>query len=280
MANDSELKKGVLALPPLPEVVVELLSMLREDEVHGSRLAQTIARDPALAGATLKLANSSFFGLAGRVSSMQDAITLIGVNAVRNMLLIFGMRNALRPPPGLFDTRAFWLHALESAAAARELARTTSMCRDEAFLAGLMHDLGKLVVACVEPATLGQITDHMREHECSWSEAENAVGSTSHEAAGAFLAEAWRLPESLSAAMSRHHAPAMDDPLIVHLVHLANLVVHVSQGVDGEREAAPPLRHESWQRLAPGEADIERAVIAVRMLHRQSGEWSALLAEP
>lgn len=269
---------GSIVLPPLPEVVAELVMMIGQEQVHGAQLARVVGRDPALAGATLKLANSSFFGLAGRVASMQDAITLIGVNAVRNMLLILGMRNALRPPAGTFDTYGFWLHALETAAASRALARIRSLCGDEAFLAGLMHDLGKLVVACARPDLAQRIEVYARENQCSFGEAESAIGDCSHEEAGLVLAEAWRLPEELAGAMSRHHQPEADDPMLVHVVHLANLIAHVAQGEEGT-EPAPRLQSSSWQRLAPSEGDIERALMAVRRLRARSGEWRALLAE-
>ena len=278
MERTESVRTGSIVLPPLPEVVAELVMMIGQEQVHGAQLARVVGRDPALAGATLKLANSSFFGLAGRVASMQDAITLIGVNAVRNMLLILGMRNALRPPAGHFDTYAFWLHALETAAAARALARTHGLCGDEAFLAGLLHDLGKLVLACAQPDLLQRIEAHAREQGCSFAEAEIAIGESGHEEAGLLLAEAWKLPEALAAAISRHHRPAPDDPVLVHLIHLANLIAHVAQGEEGS-EPAPRLQRSSWQRLAPPQSDVERAVIAVRRLRARSGEWRALLAE-
>ena len=278
MSHDDAVKSGSIVLPPLPEVLAELLSMLGRDELHGADIARTVSRDPALAAATLKLANSPFFGLARRVANMQDAITLIGVNAVRNMLLILGMRSALRPPEDLFDSHGFWLHALETASAARALMHANSRQADEAFLAGVMHDLGKLVNACVHPDLLEQVTQTVRRYGCSWYEAEQAVGVMGHEETGAKLAEAWQLPEALACAMSHHHSPSADDPPVVHAVHIANLIGHAAQGVS-EGEPAPPLSLVSWQRLTPSEADIERAVRAVRLLHSHGGEWRALLME-
>lgn len=263
-------------LPPLPEVVAELLTMMGENTLHGACVARIVGRDPVLAGATLKLANSSFFGLAGRVACMQDAITLIGLNAVRNMLLILGMRRALKLPPGCFDTHAFWLHGLETAVAAREIARARGACGDNAFLAGLMHDLGKLLIACACPDLYARIDGYRRAHACSHADAEEAVGATGHEQAGWVLARAWKLPDVLAAAISRHHAPGSDDPDLVHVVHLANLLAHLAQGTDGTGPA-PRLNTASWQRLSPAESDLRNALVAVRRLRRRSGEWRALL---
>ncbi|MFZ5506301.1 MAG: HDOD domain-containing protein [Pseudomonadota bacterium] len=265
-----------IELPPLPEVVAELLSMMGQDSLHGAYLARVVSRDPVLAGATLKLANSSFFGLAGRIGGMQDAIVLIGVNAVRNMLLILGMRNALKPASDRFDTHGFWLHALETAAAARELARARGLCGDEAFLAGLMHDLGKLLIACTAPAQLVRIDAHRQAEGGTYAEAEAEVGGVDHECAGDLLARAWALPDVLARAMSRHHAPSADDADLAHVVHLANLLAHLAQGEEAT-EPAPRLQPISWQRLSPSEEDLSRALKAVRRLRRRSGEWRSLL---
>lgn len=275
MQNDSLDLEGI-ELPPLPEVIAELLAMMGQDSLHGAYLARVVSRDPVLAGATLKLANSSFFGLAGRIGGMHDAITLIGVNAVRNMLLILGMRNALKPGSDRFDTQGFWLHALETAAAARELARARSMCGDEAFLAGLMHDLGKLLIACTVPAQLARIDAHRHAQGGTYAEAEGAVGGIDHERAGDLLARAWRLPDGLACAMSRHHAPTTGDADLAHVVHLANLLAHLAQGV-AATEPAPRLQPTSWQRLSPSEEDLSRALKAVRRLRRRAGEWRSLL---
>lgn len=267
------------SLPPLSEVAAELVATLSRDTTHGADLARLVARDPVLAGATLKLANSSFFGLAGRVSSMHDAVTLIGFSAVRNMLLIMSMRGALRPPPDVMDSQAMWLHALETAAAARALARANGLSGDEAFLAGLLHDLGKLVLACTSPDAARSVARHAQDNRCSYGEAESALGVTSHESAGVALAVAWRLPSVLALAMSHHHAPMPDDPLLVHVVHLANVIAHVARCDDAKPEPAPPIRMLSWQRLVPSESDLERAVTAARRMRQGAGEWRALLDE-
>lgn len=265
-----------IELPPLPEAIAEVLTMLGQDGLHGASLARVVSRDPVLAGATLKLANSSFFGLAGRIGGMHDAITLIGVNAVRNMLLILGMRNALKPTSDRFDTQGFWLHALETAAAARELARARGMCGDEAFLAGLMHDLGKLLIACAAPEQFEAIEAHRLARSGICADAEAATGGIDHERAGELLAQAWRLPEVLACTMSRHHAPVAADADLVHVVHLANLLAHLALGEEA-KEPAPRLQAVSWQRLSPSEGDLKRALKAVRSLRRRSGEWRALL---
>jgi HD-like signal output (HDOD) protein len=265
-------------LPPLPEVVVELISMLGTDAIHGGEIARLVARDPALASAMLKLANSSFFGLTGRISNIQDAITLIGVKAVSNMLLVLGVRNALRPESRVFDTYGFWMHALGTAVAARALTRSHPVSRDQAFLAGLLHDLGKLSIACVEPDALMRIAERMRTEACDWTDAEIALGLPGHEAAGAALGTSWQLPDELVAVMSRHHNPVPDDCLLVHIVHLANMLVHMAHCLDTPDEVAPRLAAHSWQRISPTEEDIENALLAVRKLSSRASEWRAVLA--
>ncbi|WP_018409794.1 HDOD domain-containing protein [Methyloversatilis thermotolerans] len=279
MNSPSDALADDVVLPPLPEVVAELIPMLGQEQVHGAQLARTVGRDPALAGATLKLANSSFFGLTGRVASMQDAITLIGVNAVRNMLLILGMRDALKPACGTVDVHDFWLHALETGAAARALARPHDACGDEAFLAGLLHDLGKLVQVCSYPDGFARISAQVAQSRCSWRQAESETDCPGHEACGAMLAHAWRLPPVLALVMSGHHMPDGDAPLLVHRVHLANLIAHVAIADQPGAEPAARLQAMSWQRLAPAESDIERAVTAVRRLRARAGEWRALLRD-
>jgi HD-like signal output (HDOD) protein len=216
-------------LPPLPAVTRQLLSTLGDENASSIDVARVLSSDQALAGKVLKLVNSSFYGVPREVTTISRAVTVLGFTGVRNLALGFGSVEMMRSMNTAVDMRAFWAHALATGAAAQSLALYGSRRIDpeEAFLAGLMHDIGAYVLAAAVPDIYAPILeDHTREREVVEAE---AIGMT-HAQVGQGLLQFWELPEAFGNAARYHHdiARATDgEQPLTGLVALADVLATV-----------------------------------------------------
>ncbi|MGQ5489280.1 HDOD domain-containing protein [Thauera sp. ZXT1-4] len=142
--DTDSLRAAAARLPALPSVAVELITSLDAEEADAESLAEIISRDQTLAARLLRIANSSFYGMPGRIHSIRDAIMLIGLRGVRSLAIAASLSGAQpRECPGL-SLQHFWRHSTATAIAAQELARRNQLPADLAFLASLLHDIGKI----------------------------------------------------------------------------------------------------------------------------------------
>ncbi len=237
-------------LPSLPGVVTELLASFANDDIDVDQVARRIAHDQALAARVLRVANSSFYGLQNRVSTIQEAVVVLGFRAVRSMVLAIGMSGLLRADrcPG-FDAHSYQLHGVGAAIAALELATMAGVNRDLAFTAGLLHDIGKLALAANFPTEYGEVLAYRKSHDCFLVVAERDLLGIDHGEVGGLLAEAWHFPSPLREAVSGHHAPATETAdSLANLVHLADATTQVLQ-LEGSAYPVMPLDRVTWQRL-------------------------------
>lgn len=247
---------SVHELPPLPAVVLELIHSLEDASLGAEQLADKISHDQAIAAKTLRLANSSFFGLSRHVSSIADASAVLGLRTVRSIATAAGLAGSFSREqcPG-FDFEAFWRHSIACALCAEALAEPLRLDPGTAFTAGLLHDIGRLALASGFSRAYAAAMSHRREHDSMMLEAEQAVLGTDHCVVGALIAEHWRFAPDMVEAIARHHCPSeTDGPPLVDLVHLADNMAHgldLSLQVD---DIVPPLSMAAWARLGLNEA--------------------------
>lgn len=229
----AEALRRLRELPSLPDAVGQLLLLLQRDDLDTRELADKIALDQAIAAKTLRLANSSFYGLSARVTSLQQAIAVLGMHSIRTLVTAIAMTGSLRAPalPG-FDLRQFWRHALATAAAARALARCQQQNPETAFTAGLLHDIGVPVLATCFPPEYAAMDAWRLAQGCSQSEAEQACFGFDHAAMGAALAAHWRFPPAIQEAAAQHHGEQWQGRSLPLTVHLANLLAHAATPAD------------------------------------------------
>jgi HD-like signal output (HDOD) protein len=206
--DSSALARRVSQLPPLPQAVVALMQALREETVSVNRCIALIESDAALAARTLRLANSAFYGVQGRVGSIGAAVRMLGLRTVSSALTAAALQAAVHfdDCPG-FDFERHNRQALATALAARELGLHAGQDADEAFLAGLLQDVGQLVLASLAPLQAGRALAWAQAHGVSAVAAESAVLGLAHPQVGAMVAERWQFPPSLVRAIGRHHEP-------------------------------------------------------------------------
>jgi putative nucleotidyltransferase with HDIG domain len=244
-------------LPSPPAVVMELLSNIDEPEADVALLAKKVATDQALTAKTLRLANSSLYSLSVKVTTIQQAITYLGFQTTRNLITAAALTGCFpnRACAG-FDDKAFWRHALASAACARVLARHLRISQDIAFTAGLLHDIGRLVLVTLHPQRYADVLTYRIAHGVTLLDAERAVMGVDHVMAGVALAREWGFSDTMRQAIAFHHAPETTGAgFLATIVHVANVVVHALDLAGEERETVPPLSTVAWTALGLLEAE-------------------------
>ena len=243
--------RQIQELPSLPVVVLELLSSMDQDDTDVHVLAQKIELDQALAAKTLRIANSSFYGMQSKVTSIPQAVSVLGFHSIRTVVTACALTGSFAPVSGGFDFQAFWRHSLATAVAARLLAPHLRVNPETAFTAGLLHDLGTLVLVTRFPAEHALVRSYRQAHDCQMAEAELAVIGIDHAQVGSALAAYWKFPEAIQQAVADHHAierlEAGGLPLAVHLANAVALALDLA-GVDDA--LVPPLSLSGWRSIA------------------------------
>ena len=234
--NDARVRDAIArveTLPVLPEVFAELTEELRSPNASINTIGDILSRDVALAAGLLKLVNSAFFGMPQRVSSTRQAVTLLGLETVRALVLAHGLFSRFDAGryPG-FGLGRLWEHSLRVARMAKVLATLEGADKaekDACFMAGLVHDMGKLMLAELFADEYRQALALARARNIAIGEAEEAVLAVSHAAVGAYLLGLWGFEEAVVLGVAHHHRPGEAGdapPLAVPLLHAANALEH------------------------------------------------------
>lgn len=242
---------GMRQLPALPGIVQELLASFAQEDVDVGRIARQIAQDVALSSRVLRVANSSFYGLQSRVSTIQEAVVVLGFRAVRSLVLAVSMSTALqvgRCPA--FDLQAYRRHSIAVSMAAMALAPLAGCNRDLAFTAGLLHDIGQLALAANFPDDYSRVIDYQVRHDCFITVAERDLLSIDHAEVGGLLAETWHFPAVLRQALAEHHAPAAATAdSLANLIHIADITAHALGLSQSAQEVVMPIDRTAWLRI-------------------------------
>jgi putative nucleotidyltransferase with HDIG domain len=235
------------SLPPLPTVVHRVLLMTNQNEASLADIAEVVSEDQAIAAKILRIANSSFFGIGRRVTQVSRAISLLGTVGLRNLILGIATRNALAAAssPNV-DHVTLWRHSIAVGSACEVIARQVGYKpTEEAFVAGLLHDIGQLAMMSIQPKGLEAV---MREQGRSmrFLDLERSQYGIDHTAAGFSILKRWRLPENLCLAALKHHEQqlAHDEPQrqLIAMVMLGDTLAQMmGMGLDipvGRRERA------------------------------------------
>lgn len=204
---------GIGSLPPAPKIYSQLQKALSDDNVSINGLAELVAHDPVIATKVLQVVNSAFFRLAKPMTSIKSAVSYLGFNAVRNLVLsaeVFSQWQTLRTVPG-FSLDRLQEHALKTAAACRALCVDTPQA-DDAWLAGLVHDIGYWILLKECPNEFAQVMNLMRQSRLDSCTAEQEVFGATHAEMGAYLLGLWGLPYALVEAVAMHHTPMQLPP--------------------------------------------------------------------
>ncbi|MET0319249.1 MAG: HDOD domain-containing protein [Duganella sp.] len=238
-------------LPSLPAVVMELLNSIDQEGVDISVLAKKVSHDQALTAKTLRLANSSLYGLQVKVTTIQQAITYLGFQTTRNLITAAAVTGYFPAGhcPG-FDHKAFWRHSIATAACAKVLARHMRFNQDYAFTAGLLHDIGRLVLVSCFPNKYSLTLAYREEQDCYLLAAERHVLGVDHVDAGVALAEHWNFSDTMRLAIAHHHDPEVQGAgFLAAIIHVADAIVHALDLAQVQDDLVPQVSNVAWTAL-------------------------------
>ena len=253
---DAVIEKAV-HLHTLPVIIFEANRLMRDPRTSAQQVADLIARDPVIAARMLRLVNSSYYGFQQRIGNLTQAIVILGFQTVKNiMLTVTVIESFRRDRHDPLDYPLFWSHSVACAIAAGEIARLAKTPHaDEAYVAGLLHDIGKLLIAQHLPSIALAVRDKL-EAGMSEVEAERLFLGRDHSDVGCLLARSWLLPESLTEAIRDHHHPQpMKQGSSADVVHLADLLVSAF-GITRPDSSLPRAAEGLSCRLGYNEVDL------------------------
>jgi putative nucleotidyltransferase with HDIG domain len=257
MINATDIIRSVRDLPSLPQVVMELQATMQQEDIDTHALAARITLDSALTAKTLRLANSSFYGMPNKVTTIHQAISILGFHSIRTLVTACSVTTSFGPDRDpRFDFEAFWRHAIATAVCARVLAPHFKLNPDSAFTAGLLHDIGALVIVSKFPEAYQEVASHQREHDCQAMTAERTVLGIDHAAIGRALTAHWRFPPAIQEAVAEHHAiPGQGAKVsLATVVNLANVLAHALDLSGTQDDQVPPLSLAMWHALELSDA--------------------------
>ncbi|MCZ4304325.1 HDOD domain-containing protein [Zoogloeaceae bacterium G21618-S1] len=251
--NAEQIVQNAEQLPPPPKVMTDLLTLFARADVDARRIADIIAADMTLSLRTLKVANSPFYGLSKRVATVHEATAILGFRALRMLVLAVGSAQLMQLPPALRASMGQLLrHSTRCAMLARLLAETTGYAAEEAFTAGILHDVGKIVLAQATPIQLpehGADADWIIRSDVS---AERAAFGTDHAELGQILLRRWKFPDALCEAAGRHHESTEPLPALCALVGLADRLADT----EIDNDDFPPAALAPWISRAMGDVAL------------------------
>ncbi len=268
-------------LPPLPAVVSRLLTATQDNDVAATELERYLQVDPALSAKVLRVANSAYYGMTKQISSLSQAVVILGIQQLRNMMLSISAMNLLRPsgPTQREAHQRFWLQAITTALSAQILAkrqRYSVADQELAYLVGLMEDVGVLFLMINFPDASREIDRRVRAGETR-SKVEVAMLGLTHAQVGQVLAHFWRFPTRIEKLIGNHEIlqpPAMEP--ISYINHAAQAL---AASIDIVGDPKVELRDEVAAWLAAEPADWVAIADQVRDRRRAyTTEFSAAAA--
>ena len=253
--TEEQILQRIGKIPSLPAVVMELLATMDQEEVRVETLAEKIEQDQALTAKTLRLANSSFYGMARQITTIQEAIAIIGFTTVRSLATTAALMGSFAGgSQGSFNATPFWRHSLGVAVCARAVAQKLEVNAEQAYVAGLIHDIGRLVLVTQFAPNFEATVRFRIEQDCSWLQAERTVLGLDHTVVGHALTRHWKFPEAMQQAVAGHHAATAQEALpLTRIVMAADAIAHALDLSADEDDAVPSIPTGLWGQLGLGD---------------------------
>ncbi len=270
MSAIAQLFERIPDLPAMPKVMQDLVRTMEDDSVDLSDLADTVKHDPTLSARVLRMANSAYYGATRKIGAIEDAVTRIGLNALRTLVIASGMTSTFKAVPGV-KLQPFWRHALLSAALARSIARRARIDVEFSYTAALMHRIGDLLLHLAHPAEAQALAAEMADSTpAERCEAERERFGADHCAAGAELARLWQFPVAIQNALGAYAYPLSKQasPFAIVVAVSSACAQGLMEGVSGDAlaEAVPA----EW---------LEKLALDTEQLSTILDDGSAMLAE-
>lgn len=236
-----KLVEQIDTIPSLPIVVADALQVIDALDAGPKELAAVLYKDQGLTTTILKFANSAYYGFNRKISTITEAIVILGFNTIRSLLLAASVQRAVGGEVKGYDLAQgeLWKHSIICAMTARSIARRVGFPGvEQAFIAGLIHDIGKVILSMHVASQFEELMTIVSEQKLNFSQAEKQLFGADHAEIGGLVAERWNLPEDLVDAIAHHHL--IEEPAelktITAVVHVADalcLMLGLGLGSDG-----------------------------------------------
>lgn len=254
----TEYKGKILAvkdLPTLPKVLEEVSKLVEDPDSSMEQIAKIISRDQVLSAKVLKMVNSPIYGFPGRIGSIQHALVLLGFNVIRGIIISTSVFDIMtRNMVGL------WEHSVGCSLACGEIARVAGFEDPEEYsVAGLLHDLGKVVATVQLPELKDELETLVERDDLTFFDAEKQRMGFGHDRINLWLAQHWHLPVRIKEGMAYHHKPAQAEfyPAMASVVHLGDFLVRLFRFGSGGDDNVPYLERQALDLLKLKWKDIE-----------------------
>jgi putative nucleotidyltransferase with HDIG domain len=287
--NLRDFLKKVKDLPTISAVANEINAGDKNDSLTAKSLGSIISRDPALTATVLKLANSAYYGMAREIASTERAVTILGFDTTKNLALAISVFHVFKNQEGqLLDLKGLWYHSLAVGIAAKHLALRSPMLAcdkalpEQAFICGILHDIGKIAFAQNMPAEMADILKQTQSGTLAQHEIEESILGFNHQMAGQAMAEYWNFPENYQTVIRLHHTPSVaaigNNPKIAALVmavFLGNKIakaLHLGESTDTHMAKVTP---DDLKILGISKPDLPKIIQQIRDEYAQCLEaWA------
>ncbi len=281
--NTEELLQKTLSsgeLPTLPTVASKLISLTSKEETTMADIARLVSQDIALSAKILKVSNSAFYSFPQQIGSIQQAVSVLGINAVRSLVLSFSFLSMKKGKAETrFDFKKFWERSLASAVAAKLiLERVKGADTEEIFVAGLLQNLGELILARTFPSEYNDVLQVIEDKQYDSIGAEESTFGINHSFIGAEVAKSWGFPEILVLPIQHHHEPdkcTSKDTKIQYSVkatYLSDILINILYSKKPE-EYHKQFRKEAQKLLKLNSKDIELILEQVHSRVQEAGSY-------
>ncbi|UCD56362.1 MAG: HDOD domain-containing protein [Candidatus Hydrogenedentota bacterium] len=221
-----ERAEQIKQLSTLPGVILRILEVMNNPMADARDVEKEIMEDPIITAKILKVANSPYYGVDRNITTISQAVVLMGFAEVQNIAISVSIFSCFSGPTQMFDRQQFWEHCFATAAAAEALQRRVSAETNEGFVGGLLHDIGRIVLDQHFPHEFREIVGLAKSNNISLLEAERKILGVTHCDIGYWVTEKWNLPAILTDSILFHHSPfsCRESYVLTSIVHVADVI--------------------------------------------------------
>jgi putative nucleotidyltransferase with HDIG domain len=251
---------GDVKLAPMPQLYYQLLELLENPYSNFKDISNLMSKEPSAVARVLRIANSSLYNCPRQISTITEAIMIIGTQQIKDLILAYNLITLLSNQPSKIDIASFWKHSIACGIAARNIASQRNEPNIEHYyVLGLMHDIGRLLMYQKDSEECNKALEAFNQDKSLLHEAEDEFFGCNHAEVGCALLEQWNLPQKLWEPIKYHHAPdqATLFPDSTAIIHFADIIGQCIEFENADDKRIPPLNPEAWSRIGLSIDQIE-----------------------